>query len=93
MLEILSNGRLTNLGACIHSKSREVVMREIYNENEVGTNVPVQEEIKLVLELATLCTRSRPSDRPSMENTLKLLSKWKSNKKNNPTIEAAVAGL
>ncbi|PQP97428.1 leucine-rich repeat receptor-like protein kinase TDR [Prunus yedoensis var. nudiflora] len=93
MLEILSNGRLTNSGASIQSKSREVVLREIYNENEVGTNVPVREEIKLVLEVATLCTRSRPSDRPSMENTLKLLSEWKSNKNNNPTFEAAAAGL
>ncbi|CAB4288748.1 unnamed protein product [Prunus armeniaca] len=93
MLEILSNGRLTNSGASIQSKSREVVLREIYNENEVVTNVPVREEIKLVLEVATLCTMSRPSDRPSMENTLKLLSEWKSNKKNNPTIEAAAAEL
>ncbi|XP_061990725.1 leucine-rich repeat receptor-like protein kinase TDR [Rosa rugosa] len=73
MLEILSNGRLTNSGASLHSKSRESVLREIINENEVGSNTSVQQEIKRVLEVATLCTRSRPSDRPSMEDTLKLL--------------------
>ncbi|KAI5310920.1 PREDICTED: leucine-rich repeat receptor [Prunus dulcis] len=74
-------------------RSREVVLREIYNENEVGMDVSVREEIKLVLEVATLRTRSRPSDRPSMENILNLLSEWKSNMKNNPTIEAAAARL
>lgn len=73
MLEILSNGRVTNSGASLHSKSRESVLREIINENEVGSNTSVQQEIKRVLEVATLCTRSRPSDRSSMEDTLKLL--------------------
>ncbi|CAL8119594.1 unnamed protein product [Prunus armeniaca] len=51
MLEILSNGRLMNSEASIQSKSREVVMREIDNENEVCTNVLMREEIKLVLEV------------------------------------------
>ncbi|KAM0969227.1 hypothetical protein COP2_017899 [Malus domestica] len=89
MLEILSRGRLTNSGASMHSKSREVVLREIYNENEAGSNISLQEEIKLVVEVAMLCTRSRPSDRPSMESALKLLSESKIQMKNNPTFEAA----
>lgn len=89
MLEILSSGRLTNSGASIQSKSREVVLREIYNENKAGSNISMQEEIKLVVEVAMLCTRSRPSDRPSMESALKLLSESKIQMKNNPTFEAA----
>ncbi|GLT55440.1 hypothetical protein SLA2020_285600 [Shorea laevis] len=78
ILEILSNGRLTNAGVSIQSKPRDVLVREIYKDNEAASsNVAVQEEIKVVLEVALLCTRSRPSDRPSMEDALKLLSRFK----------------
>ncbi|OMO53246.1 hypothetical protein CCACVL1_28777 [Corchorus capsularis] len=34
-------------------------------------------EVKLVSDVALLCNSSRPSDRPSMEDALKLLSGWK----------------
>ncbi|KAM1315086.1 hypothetical protein ACFX13_019014 [Malus domestica] len=44
MLGILSRGRLINSGASMHSKSRDVVLREIYNENEAGSNISLQEE-------------------------------------------------
>ncbi|KAI4344242.1 hypothetical protein L6164_011490 [Bauhinia variegata] len=70
VLEMLTNGRLKNAAASIHSKRKEVLLREIYNENEVS---PMQ-EVKLVLEVALLCTRSVPCDRPSMEDALKILS-------------------
>ncbi|XP_050382702.1 leucine-rich repeat receptor-like protein kinase TDR [Argentina anserina] len=73
MLEILTNGNLTNSGASLHNQTREIILRDIINENEVGSNNSAQEGIKKVLEIATLCTRSRPSDQPSMEHTLKLL--------------------
>ncbi|CAJ1975571.1 unnamed protein product [Sphenostylis stenocarpa] len=73
ILEILSAGRLTNAGASIHSKPWEVLLREIYNENEASSASSLQ-EIKLVLEVAMLCTRSKSSDQPSMEDVLKLLS-------------------
>lgn len=73
ILEILTGGRLTNAGASIHSKQWEVLLKEIYNENEASSASSLQ-EIKLVLEVAMLCTRSRSTDRPSMENVLKLLS-------------------
>jgi len=73
ILEILTGGRLTNAAANIHSKSQETLLREVYNDNEV-TSASSMEEIKLVLEVAMLCTRSRSSDRPSMEDALKLLS-------------------
>ncbi|RDX71870.1 Leucine-rich repeat receptor-like protein kinase TDR, partial [Mucuna pruriens] len=73
ILEILTGGRLTNAGASIHSKPLEVLLREIYNENEASSASSLQ-EIKLVLEVAMLCTRSRSSERPSMEDVLKLLS-------------------
>lgn len=77
-METITNGRLTNAGGSIQSKPREALLREIYNENEVGSADSMQEEIKLVFEVALLCTRSRPSDRPSMEDVLNLLSGLKS---------------
>ncbi|XP_054822762.1 leucine-rich repeat receptor-like protein kinase TDR isoform X2 [Prosopis cineraria] len=73
ILEILTNGRLTNAAASIHGKPKDVLLGEIYDENEVGSATSPQ-EIKLVLEVALLCTRSKPSDRPSMEEALTLLS-------------------
>ncbi|GLT55439.1 hypothetical protein SLA2020_285590 [Shorea laevis] len=40
-----------------------------------------KEEMKLVLEVALLCTRSRPLDRPSTEDALKLQSGLKPQRK------------
>ena len=77
-MEIITNGRLTNAGAIIQSKPREAILREIYNENEVESAGFMQDEIKLIFEVALLCTRSRTSDRPSMEEVLNLLSGSKS---------------
>lgn len=65
----------------MNNKTNEVILREIYKENEVTSSHALREEIKLVFEVALLCTRSRPSDRPSMEEVLKLLSGLKSNRK------------
>lgn len=80
IVEIITNGRLTNARETIQSKPRETLLREIYNENEVESAGSMQEEIKSVFEVALLCTRSRPSDRPSMEDVLNLLSGSKSQK-------------
>ena len=79
ILQILTN--LANAGETIHSKPKEVLLREIYSENQTGSTGSTQEEIKMVLEVALLCIRSRPSDRPSMEDALKLLSGMKSQRK------------
>jgi len=73
ILEILSGGRLRNAGASIHSKPWEDLLREIYNENETSSASSLH-EIKLVLEVAMFCTRSRSSDQPSMEDVVKHLS-------------------
>ena len=81
LLEILSNGKWSNAGASIQNKPMEVLLTEVLNENEVGSNSAIQEEIKLVLEVALFCTRSTPTDRPSMEEVLKLLSGSKSQRK------------
>ena len=78
VLEILTNGRLAYAGGSIQSKPKEVLLREIYSEHQTGSADAIQEEIKLVFEVALLCMRSRPSDRPSMEDALKLLSGVKS---------------
>lgn len=80
VLQILTNSKLTGLGA-MNNKTNEVILREIYKENDVTSSHALREEIKLVFEVALLCTRSRPSDRPSMEEVLKLLSGLKSNRK------------
>ncbi|KAL1325635.1 hypothetical protein AAHE18_13G174600 [Arachis hypogaea] len=73
ILEILTGGRLTNAAATIQNKPWHVLLREIYDENEVSSANTMQ-EIKLVLEVAMLCTSSRSYDQPSMEDALKLLS-------------------
>lgn len=74
ILEILTNGKLSNAATSIQNTSKEVLLREVLDENDVAPSRSVQEEIKLVLEVASLCTRVRPSDRPSMEEALKLVT-------------------
>ncbi|XP_059287971.1 leucine-rich repeat receptor-like protein kinase TDR [Lycium ferocissimum] len=74
ILEILTNGKLSNAATSLQNTSKEVLLREILDENDVAPSISVREEIKLVLEVASLCTRARPSDRPSMEEALKLAS-------------------
>ncbi|XP_030546667.1 leucine-rich repeat receptor-like protein kinase TDR [Rhodamnia argentea] len=77
VLEVLTNGRSANAAGSIRSKPRDVLAREILAENEVSTDRSLQEEIKLVLEVALLCIQSRASDRPSIGDALKLLSELK----------------
>ncbi|PON67105.1 Tyrosine-protein kinase [Parasponia andersonii] len=81
LLEILSNRRWTNAGASIQNKPMEVLFTELLKENEIGSNSSIQAEIKLVLEVALLCTRSTRTERPSMEEALKLLSVLKPQRK------------
>lgn len=74
IMEIVTNGRLKNAGEVMHSKPKEALLRDIYKENELESSKSTQEEIKLVTEIALRCTMTRPSDRPSMQDVLKLLS-------------------
>ncbi|XAR66798.1 Non-specific serine/threonine protein kinase [Bertholletia excelsa] len=74
ILEVLTNGRLTSAGGSVNDEPVDTLLRDICHDNEVGSSNSLREEIKQVLEVALLCTRSRPSDRPSMEEVLKLLS-------------------
>lgn len=74
ILEVISNGRLTTAGSSTQNKARDLLLREIYKENCISSPNSSQEDIEQVLDLALLCTRSRPSNRPSMEDILKLLS-------------------
>lgn len=83
VLEILTNGRLTDAGGIVQNMPRDALLREIYSDDEVGSTALLQEEIMTVLEVALLCTRNRSSDRPSMEDVLKLLSGPKSQRKWN----------
>ncbi|CDY27242.1 BnaA09g35600D [Brassica napus] len=70
VLEILSNGKLRDAGRLVHNKPKDVLLREVYAENE---NV-VEQEVKRVVEVALLCISSNHSDRPSMEDALRFLS-------------------
>ncbi|MFS7917496.1 putative non-specific serine/threonine protein kinase [Helianthus anomalus] len=88
VLEILTNGRRKNGGISIHKTPKDVLLKEIYNDNEVSassssssSSKSIQEEIKLVLEVVLACTTSKQSDRPSMEDVLKILSGLKPLKK------------
>ncbi|XP_022938147.1 leucine-rich repeat receptor-like protein kinase TDR isoform X1 [Cucurbita moschata] len=74
VLEILSNGRLTTAGSSTQNKASDLLLREIYKENGISCADSSQEEIRQVLGVALQCSRSRPSNRPSMEDVLKLLS-------------------
>ncbi|KAL4564112.1 hypothetical protein LXL04_028164 [Taraxacum kok-saghyz] len=78
VLEILTNGKRKNGGVSVHRTPKDVILKEIYNENEVGassSSKSIQEEIKVVLEVVLGCTTSKVSDRPSMEDVLKILSR------------------
>lgn len=81
ILEILTNGKLIKGGASIQSKPKDVVLREMYDENEAGSTNSLQEEMKQIVDVALLCTKSRAVDRPSIEDALKLLSGLKANGK------------
>ncbi|XP_010442616.1 PREDICTED: leucine-rich repeat receptor-like protein kinase TDR isoform X1 [Camelina sativa] len=74
ILEILTNGKLMNAGGMIQNKPKDVLLREVYTENEVSSSDFKQGEVKRVVEVALLCIRSNQSDRPCMENVLKFLS-------------------
>lgn len=80
LFEILSNGRLSNAGGRLQKKPRDIILKEICHENEMGSTGAIKEEINMVLDVALLCTRHKPSDRPSMNDALKLLSGLKSSK-------------
>ncbi|KAL7592230.1 hypothetical protein Lser_V15G33230 [Lactuca serriola] len=80
VLEILTNGKRKKWGMSVQRTPKDVILKEIYNENEVGassSSKSTQEEIKVVLEVVLGCTTSKVSDRPSMEEVLKILSRLK----------------
>nr|XP_043629148.1 leucine-rich repeat receptor-like protein kinase TDR [Erigeron canadensis] len=84
VLEILTNCKRKNGGVMIHRTPREVLLKEIYQANEVdssSSSKSIQEEIKLVFEVVLRCTTSKQTDRPSMEEVLKILSGLKPEKK------------
>ncbi|KAI3446802.1 hypothetical protein Pfo_003467 [Paulownia fortunei] len=78
ILEVLTNGRLANATEITQNTPREDLIREVAEENGIVSSHSFQQEVKSAIEVALLCTRSRPSDRPSMQDALKLLSGLKS---------------
>lgn len=71
VLEILTNGKLRDAGRLVHNnKPKDVLLREVYAENENG----FEQEVKRVVEVALLCISSNQSERPSMEDALRFLS-------------------
>ncbi|KAJ0752136.1 putative protein kinase RLK-Pelle-LRR-XI-1 family [Helianthus annuus] len=85
VLEILTNGKRKNGGISVHKTPKDALLKEVYDDNEVASSPSssesVQEEIKLVLEVVLACTSSEQSDRPSMEDVLKILSRLDPEKK------------
>ncbi|KAD4180140.1 hypothetical protein R6Q59_023569 [Mikania micrantha] len=77
VLEIVTNKRRKNGGISIHKTPKDVLLNEIYKDNEVSasssSSKSIQEEIKLLLEVVLSCTASKHSDRPSMEDVLRTL--------------------
>ncbi|KAI3869564.1 hypothetical protein MKX03_012141 [Papaver bracteatum] len=77
ILEILRNGKPINAGGSntpSNPTAVESFLREILDENdEVKVGTSEESEIKLVLEVGLLCTSSKPSNRPTMDEALKLL--------------------
>ncbi|KAI3831786.1 hypothetical protein MKW92_048290 [Papaver armeniacum] len=77
ILEILRNGKPVNAGGSntpSNPTAGESFLRELLDENdEVKVGTSEEAEIKLVLEVALLCTSSKPSNRPTMDEALNLL--------------------
>ncbi|GFP97053.1 leucine-rich repeat receptor-like protein kinase tdr [Phtheirospermum japonicum] len=69
ILEVVTNGRLANASEITQKEDSLLLIREVARENSID-----QEDLKSVIEVALLCTRSRPS----MQVALKLLSGLKS---------------
>ncbi|KAK6151641.1 hypothetical protein DH2020_014276 [Rehmannia glutinosa] len=78
ILEVLTNGRLANASEITQHAQREDLIKEVANENDIVLSLSFQEDVRSAIEVALQCTRSRPSDRPSMQEALKLLSGLKS---------------
>ncbi|XP_031098619.1 leucine-rich repeat receptor-like protein kinase TDR [Ipomoea triloba] len=75
VMEILTNGRAEGVEAVnMQTKPKDALLREILNENDIPPSNAIRDEVKVVLEVGLLCTRSRALDRPSMEDAVKLLS-------------------
>ncbi|KAL8502581.1 hypothetical protein ACS0TY_021646 [Phlomoides rotata] len=77
VLEVFTNGRVANVSGITHTAQREELVRRVADEN----GGVLHEDVKSVVEVAMLCTTSRPSERPSMQDALKLLLKVKSRTK------------
>lgn len=71
VFEILTNGKMRNAGRMIQNKANDVLLREVYMENDVSLSD--FEEVKRVVDVALLCI-SNESDRPCMEDALRFLS-------------------
>ncbi|KAL7093365.1 hypothetical protein ACP275_11G036600 [Erythranthe tilingii] len=76
VLEILSNGRVASASEIMETSKLDSFVREVADNS-------FKEEVNSVIEVVLLCTRSRPFERPSMQEALKLLSGLKSVKNGN----------
>lgn len=74
IVDVLTNERFTSARESIRIKPKDALLQEICSENGYGPDDPIQEEVKLVLEVALLCTQVRASDRPTAREAMKLLS-------------------
>ena len=70
ILEVLTNGRVGNAS---QSLQREDLIRQVGDDNGIVPSSSLHEGMKSAIGAALLCTRSRSSDRPTMQDALKLL--------------------
>ncbi|KAL1207422.1 Leucine-rich repeat receptor-like protein kinase TDR [Cardamine amara subsp. amara] len=74
VLEILTNGKMMNAGRLIQNKAKDVLLQQVYMENDVSFSDFKQGQVQRLVEVALLCITSNESHRPCMEDVLRLLS-------------------
>ncbi|CAH9136083.1 unnamed protein product [Cuscuta epithymum] len=91
VMEVLANGRAKSVEVAANRQMKPhadgALLREVLFENDISPSNPIQvEEVKRVLEVGLLCTRIRASNRPSMQEALKLLQGQKCQESNVPEV-------
>ncbi|KAH6772369.1 Leucine-rich repeat transmembrane protein kinase family protein [Perilla frutescens var. frutescens] len=77
ILEVLTNGRVGNTSGITQNLQREDLIRQVGDDNGIVPSSSLHKDMKSAVEVALLCTRSRPADRPTMQDALKLLPRPK----------------
>ncbi|KAH6761218.1 hypothetical protein C2S51_018167 [Perilla frutescens var. frutescens] len=66
ILEVLTNGRVRNALGITQNLQREDLIRQVGDDNDIVRSSSLHEDMKSAVEVALLCTSSRPANRPTM---------------------------